>query len=403
MTSDKQIPEHDVLIVGGGTAGITVAARLKRAGLTDIAVVEPSDVHWYQPLWTLVGAGVSKLATSAKPTVSVMPYGVRWIRDAVTHVDPDRRRVTLASGDHVQYRWLVMAPGIQLNWDAIDGLPATLGQNGFSSNYRSDLAPAMWQAIKNTRSGTAVFSMPAGPIKCAGAPQKIAYLACDQWRRAGVLNQIDVHMVLPTPGMFGIKEFATTLENVVKRYGITVHFESEVIAVDGPGHAVTIRHNPTGETQKLHVDVAHIVPPQSAPDWVKASPLADPNSPFGYIEVDKHTLQHTRYPNVFALGDATNTPNSKTGAAIRKQAPVLVANLMAARSGEQLDEQYDGYASCPVVTARGKCVMAEFDYALERTPTFPVLDMTKERRDMYLLKKYALPQMYWRAMLKGRA
>lgn len=187
------------------------------------------------------------------------------------------------------------------------------------------------------------------------------------------------------------------------RDAVTVHLDSEVVAVDGDGHSVTIRHNPTGETQQLHADVAHIVPPQSAPDWVKTSPLADANSPFGYIEVDKHTLQHVRYPNVFALGDATNTPNSKTGAAIRKQAPAVVANLMAARAGQAATKRYDGYASCPLVTARGKCVMAEFNYKMERTPTFPVLDMTKERRDMYFVKKHALPQMYWRAMLKGRA
>lgn len=399
----KKVTKHDVVVVGGGTGGITVAARLKRAGVSDIAIVDPSEVHYYQPLWTLVGGGVSKLGTSARPMASVIPDGVRWIRDAATGVDPDAQRVHLASGEEVEYDWLVMAPGIQLDWSKIDGLVETLGRNGFSSNYRADLAPVMWEAIKATREGRAVFSMPAGPIKCAGAPQKIAYLACDYWRKEGVLDKIDVHLVLPTPGMFGIKEFSDTLGEVAKRYGITVHFESEVVAVDGSAHTVTIRKIPTGETEQLTVDVAHIVPPQSAPDWVKASPLADPQNPFGYIEVDKHTLQHPRYPNVFALGDATTTPNSKTGAAIRKQAPVLVANLLAVRSHKPPAKQYDGYASCPLVTARGKCVMAEFNYKMERTPTFPVLDMTKERTDMYLVKKYALPQMYWRAMLKGRA
>lgn len=399
----KKVTKHDVVVVGGGTGGITVAARLKRAGVSDIAIIDPAEVHYYQPLWTLVGGGVSKLGTSARPMASVIPDGVRWIRDAATGVDPESQRVHLASGEEVEYDWLVMAPGIQLDWNKIDGLVETLGRNGFSSNYRADLAPLMWDAIRSTRQGRAVFSMPAGPIKCAGAPQKIAYLACDHWRKEGVLDQIDVHLVLPTPGMFGIKEFSDTLEEVVKRYGITVHFESEVVAVDGSAHTVTIRKIPTGETEQLTVDVAHIVPPQSAPDWVKASPLADPQNPFGYIEVDKHTLQHPRYPNVFALGDATTTPNSKTGAAIRKQAPVLVANLLAVRGHKPPAKQYDGYASCPLVTARGKCVMAEFNYKMERTPTFPVLDMTKERTDMYLVKKYALPQMYWRAMLKGRA
>ena len=235
-----------------------------------------------------------------------------------------------------------------------------------------------------------------------GAPQKIAYLACDYWRSEGVLDDIDVHMVLPTPGMFGLPEFAAALEEVVADYGITVHFQAELESLDAGSHKATfasLAENQPGFT--LPYDVLHVVPHQSAPDWVKASPLAS-DQPTGYVDVDKHTLQHVRYPDVFALGDAGSTPNSKTGAAIRKQAPVVVANVLRRLEGEDPDREYGGYASCPIVTSRHQMLLAEFDYDLQHTPSFPLIDLTRPRRDMWLLKKYGLPFLYWNLMLKGR-
>ncbi|MEK9737655.1 MAG: FAD/NAD(P)-binding oxidoreductase [Candidatus Nanopelagicales bacterium] len=395
--------QHDVVIIGGGTAGITVAARLRNEGVTDVAVIEPATVHYYQPLWTLVGGGEANIDDTVRPESSVMPKGVTWIRGAATGVDPQAQTVSLDNGESVGYQWLVVAAGIQLDWDKIPGLTDTLGRNRVSSNYRYDLAPQTWDFIQATSSGTAVFTMPPGPIKCAGAPQKIAYLACDHWRRRGVLGNMDVHLILPTPGMFGVPEFAAGLVKVADRYGIKVHFESKLNSIDGDNHKAVISKLDGSEEETLDFTMAHITPPQSAPDWIKASPLADPESPFGYMNVDKHSLQSVNYPNVFGLGDCTNTPNSKTGAAVRKQAPTLVANLMATRKGAAAAKSYDGYASCPLITAKGKCIMAEFNYNLERTPTFPVLDMTKERWDMYMVKKHALPRMYWDFMLKGRA
>jgi sulfide:quinone oxidoreductase len=393
---------HDVVIIGGGTAGITVASRLKRAGISDIAIIEPSDTHYYQPMWTLVGGGEARIAPTARPESSVIPKGVTWIKAAATGVDPESNTVELNNGGSVGYSWLVVASGIQLDWAKVPGLVETLGHNNVSSNYRFDLAPQTWEAIKATTSGTAVFTQPLGPIKCAGAPQKIAYLAADHWRRTGVLKDIDVHLILPTPGMFGVPEFAAGLAKVCERYGITVHFESHMTSIDGDARTLEVTNIPTGDVEILHFDMVHVTPPQSAPDWIKASPLADPSSPFGYMEVDKFTLQHTRFPNVFGLGDCTNTPNSKTAAAVRKQAPVLVENLVAARKAQQAVKSYNGYASCPLITAKGKCIMAEFDYDLKRTPTFP-MDMTKERWDMYMVKKHGLPVLYWNFMLKGVA
>jgi sulfide:quinone oxidoreductase len=394
---------HDVVIIGGGSGGITVASRLLNKGVTDVAVIEPSDTHWYQPLWTLVGGGLVKSPTTRRPMSDVMPRKATWIRSAATSVEPDVNTVVLADGSRVTYDWLVVAAGIQLDWDRVPGLADTLGHNGVSSNYKVELAEETWRNIESLRSGTALFTMPAGPIKCAGAPQKIAYLACDHWRKKGVLNDIDVHLVLPTPKMFGIPEFSATLDKVAARYGITVHLASQLTAIDGPSRTATITANEGGATTTITFDMAHVVPPQSAPDWLKKSSLADPDNPGRYVKVDKHTLANPDHRNVFALGDCTTTPNSKTGAAIRKQAPVLVANLMAARRGAATTESYDGYASCPIVTSSKTCVMAEFDYDLKRTPTFPVIDMTKERRDMYVVKRWLLPIMYWKLMLRGRA
>lgn len=399
MTTAK----HRILIIGGGTAGITVAARLLRKGHTDVAVIEPSDTHYYQAMWTLVGGGQARAAATARPECSVMPKGATWIRTSATTIDPDNNAVDCADGSRYEYDVLVVCPGIQLDWDRTEGLTDTLGRNGVSSNYSYELAPRTWEFIRNTRSGTAVFAMPSGPIKCAGAPQKIAYLACDHWRREGVLSNIDVHLVLPTPRTFGIPEIADSLDKVAADYGIHVHTQSEVTAVDGGARKVTVSSiSDPGAVTTLPFDVMHIAPKQSAPDWIKASPLStcDAN---GYVDVDKNTMQHVRYPNVFSLGDAGSTPNSKTGAAIRKQAPVVVDNIDAYLAGRPMPALYDGYASCPIVTSSRDMLLAEFDYTFQMKPTFPVLNPAKPHRAYWYLKRYGLPFMYWNLMLKGLA
>ncbi|MFR9777607.1 FAD-dependent oxidoreductase [Micromonospora sp. MS34] len=394
---------HQVVIVGGGTAGISVAARLRRAGIRDIALIEPAEQHYYQPLWTLVGGGQATAAETVRPERKLIPKGATWIRDRATGVDPDNRNVTLAGGGTVGYDQLVMAPGLQLDFDAVPGLAESVGTRGVSSNYRFDLAPRTWDFIRAVRGGTAIFTMPAGPIKCGGAPQKIAYLAADWWRRQGVLNDVRVILVLPTPTIFGQPDWAKVLDGVAAGYGIEVRYESQLVEVDGDSRRAVILDNASGTKETIDYELLHAVPPQSAPDWLKGSPLADPASPFGYLAVDRYTLQSTRWPEVFALGDVANLPTSKTGAAIRKQAPVVVANLLAARRGESLPGRYDGYTSCPLVTARNRMLLAEFDYEQKPAPSFPFIDTMKPRYDMWLLKRYGLPAMYWHGMLRGLA
>ena len=393
---------HRIVIIGAGTAGIAVAARLKINGEEDIAIVDPSTKHYYQPLWTLVGGGRAEAGKTERNQASLIPKGVTWIKDAAAGFQPDERQVELASGDTVSYDALVVCPGIQLDFDQLPGSSETLGKDGVSTNYKFELAPKTWDFIRETTSGTAVFTMPSGPIKCAGAPQKIAYLAADYWRQQGVLKDIDMVMVLPTPGMFGVPEFSNVLEQGVERYGIDVRFTSEVTKLDPDAREVEITNLDGGATTSLGYDFVHVVPPQSAPDWIKASPLSIPGDAKGWVDIDKNTMQHVRYPEVFALGDAGSSPNSKTGAAIRKQAPVVVQNVIDFLKGNGITRHYDGYASCPIVTSRNRMLLAEFDYTMRPHKTVPLIDTQKERYDMWLLKAHGLPFMYWNVLMRGR-
>jgi len=397
---------HRILIIGGGTAGITVAARLARAGQSDIAIIEPSEKHYYQPLWTLVGAGAASAEETERDEAQLIPEGVRWIKGWAAEIDPEEQSVRLRSGERVGYDFLVVAPGIQLDWDKVVGLREALRTDHVSSNYDFHLAPKTWRLLERFRGGTALFTHPAGPIKCAGAPQKIMYLACDWLRRTGLHDRSRVVFSSGAKSIFSVTEFRVVLEQVIARYGIETHYERNLVEVrpDTREAIFEVVGNPTAPRETIRYDFLHAVPPQSAPDFIKKSPIAHQEGPNkGWAKADKYTLQNPEFPNVFALGDASELPTSRTGAAIRKQAPVLVENLLAVMESREPPAKYDGYASCPLVTAYDKLLLAEFDYTGKPMPSIPLIDTQRERYDMYLLKRHGLPWMYWNLMLRGRA
>jgi sulfide:quinone oxidoreductase len=388
-----------VLIVGGGTGGIAVAARLARAlPEGSVALFEPSETHYYQPLFTLVGGGAAKLADTRRPTAALIPEGVRWIKQRVEAIDPASNTVETSEGIY-RYDYLVMSPGIHVDWAAIPGLLEGLGRNGVCSNYSERYVETTWKAIRRFRGGTAIFTFPSTPIKCGGAPQKIMYLAEDYFRQNGMRQ--DSRIVFASAGqkLFAVKKYADSLERIVRERGIETLFDHDLVEVDADRQVATFRKTPSGERVETPFDLLHVTPPMRAPDFVRNGPLA---SMAGWIDVDKATLQHVRFPNVFALGDASSLPTSKTGAGIRKQAPVLVDNLRAAMAGRPLTARYDGYTSCPLVTGYGKLILAEFDYEGTPRETFP-FDQSKERHSMYILKKHVLPKLYWHGMMRGRA
>jgi sulfide:quinone oxidoreductase len=399
-TSTPAKVHHQVVVVGGGNGGISVAARLLRAAKgTDVAIIEPSSKHYYQPLWTLVGGGAAKKKETEQTEASVIPKGATWIQDAVAEFCPDENAVLTANGTKVTFDFLVVSPGIQLNWGAIKGLKEAIGKNGVCSNYSYEYVSTTWEFIRTFKGGTAIFTHPATPIKCGGAPQKIAYLADEAFRRQGVRDKTTIIFATANAGIFQVEKYAKTLRAVVARKGIDVRYRTNLVEIRPETKEAVLKNLDTNEETIVHFDLIHVTPPQSAPDFVRQSPLANAD---GWVDVDKTTLRHNKYPNVFSLGDASSLPTSKTGAAIRKQAPVLVKNLVAAIHGEPLTASYDGYAACPLVTGYGKVVMAEFDYDLKPQESFRI-DQSKERRTMWWVKKYGLPMLYWRMIMKGRA
>jgi len=398
-------PAYDIVIVGAGSGGIAVSASLlKRVSGLRIALVDPANVHYYQPGWTMVGGGVFDVQSTKRKMEDLIPNDVSWIKQAVTGFQPDDNEVELDDGSRVGYQHLIVAAGLKLDWDAIEGLSETLGKNGVTSNYSFDLAPYTWELVKNLKQGKALFTQPPMPIKCAGAPQKALYLSCDHWLRNKVLDNIDVDFCNAGGVLFGVSAYVPALQSYIDRYRVNVNYLHNLEAIDGDekvAHFKILSGEKEGEIISKPFDMIHVCPVQRAPDFVASSKLADAG---GWLEVDQFSLRHTRFENVWGLGDVMNTPNAKTLAAVRKQVPVVAQNISDTLNDKPLHAGYDGYGSCPLTVERGKIVLAEFGYGGKILPSFPtwMLQGTQPTRAAWMLKKDILPGIYWHAMLKGR-
>lgn len=395
--------QHEVVIIGGGNAGISLAARLQRYGVKDVAVIEPKDHHLYQPLFSHIAGGRAQAQEAIRSQESVTPQGVTWIHDAAAGIDAAANTITLASGSTVAYGQLVVCPGLQYDWDAVPGLAEAVHSPSGASHYEFELASKAWTLLRSMTSGTAVFTMPAGPIKCGGAAQKPMYLACDYWREQGLLDRIRVVMVQPYPTVFGVPEVDRELDRKIAEYGIELRTNSELVGVDAAGQTATIRDLAAGTVEDLHYDVLNAVPPQSAPGWLKATDLPAAGDTGGFVEVDRQTLRHLRYPNVWSLGDAAGTTNSKSGGALRKQTKVVAKNLVAARKGKRLPAKYNGYSVCPFTVSRDTVVFAEFDDRYRPMPTLPRVPTWNESKLSWVVDRDLFPKIYWNLILKGRA
>lgn len=416
---------YQILIIGGGTGGIMTAAQLRRKNKQlNIAIIEPNTTHYYQPAWTLVGAGSFRFEDTKKDEKKLIPPGVSWIKDFATTFEPEKNIVHTRSTGAITYDVLIVSAGIQMDIDALPGLREALLTENVCSNYIDP--EKTFRVLQHFKGGNAVFTLPATPIKCGGAPQKIMYLAEEYFQKSGVRKNSNVVFATPGTVIFGTKEFAEELTRIVKKKDINFKPFYKPIKIDAAKQEIYFQYTKpdTIKTdadldQRVHetlagehvvvmkYDMLHIAPPQSAPDFIKQSPFAFADGPNkGWLEVDIHTLQHPTYKNVFGLGDAAALPTGKTGAAIRKQAPVVVENVLRVLEGTTLsDKVYNGYSSCPIVTGYGKMLLCEFKYdnIRDSDPLLTkIVDTTKEQWSMWLLKKYGLPWLYWNMMMKGR-
>ncbi|MCB0476947.1 MAG: NAD(P)/FAD-dependent oxidoreductase [Crocinitomicaceae bacterium] len=422
--------KHQIVIVGAGSGGIMVAANaLRKRKNLDIAIIDPADFHYYQPAWTLVSADVYDYEKTKRPMEKYIPKGAKWIKDKVAELDPDNNQVKLASGDTVSYDYLVMSPGLQNRPDLVEGLAETLGKNNVCSVYTDPLYAK--EVLMNFKSGNGLFTFPDTPLKCPGAPQKVAYLVSDRLNKKSILNH-GAKVIYAFPGgiCFGVEPFKTRLYEINEERGIVLKHAYSLVKIDGPnkkayykqtktenadGGPITMNdpNNEIKETETedglkvIDCEVCHLAPPQRAFEWVQKSKLAHQDGPDkGWMKVDQFTMQNPDYSNVFGVGDTIAVPTARTGAAIRKQAPVVVDNILALIDGKPItSHHYNGYSSCPLVTGKGRMLLAEFGYGGKRMSD-PLLskfvDTSREKWTMWLLKKYGLPFIYWNKMLKGK-
>ena len=414
----------DVLIVGAGTGGIMTAAQLrKKAPELTIGIIDPADTHWYQPAWTLVGAGAYSYQKTARAMSSVIPAGTEWLKDKVTSLDPDNNQLSTENSGVISYNELILSPGLVYNLDGIDGLREAMDTDYVCSNY---LDPGKtYRILQNFKGGNAVFTQPTTPIKCGGAPMKIMFLAEDYLRKHGLRDKSNVIFATPGSVIFGVKEFAKTLNKIILKRNIIFKTFYAPYKIDSKNKTITFKYvEPEGNDCVINqgvdigeqlqgqtditmpYDILHLAPPQQAPDFIRNSSVAIQEGPgTGWMDVNKDTLAHNRYDNIHGIGDAAFLPTAKTGAAIRKQAPVVVDRIIAKTKGRTSNATYSGYSSCPIVTRYGRMLLAEFKYGNVRDSD-PLLtkfvNTTKESWLMWLLKLYGLPYLYWNQMMKGK-
>ncbi len=386
---------HPVVIVGGGNAGVSIAARLRRRGVKGMVIIEPRQEHVYAPLQSHIAGGVANRRRVTRSQANVTPHGVRWIQDRVDSVFPDAGVVALSSGERIAYRELIIAAGIEQRWEEISGLDEALDHPSVVSNYTLPLAEKASGVLEGVRAGTVVFTQAPEPSSCAGVAQKPMYLACDRWRSLGLLAGINVVFITPEAAPFGIPAVASELSRNLTGYGIDARFSTEVVAVRADDQEIDVKQD--GATTTIRYDVLHAAPRQAAARWIADSGLSDST---GFVDVDPDTLRHRRWENVWALGDAAPVTPVRSGGAIRSQARVIADALTRPQRGTR----YDGYTETPFTVTRRTAVFAEFDRAGDLKPTIPFWrSLYRERRFTYLMDRWVLPWIYWNLILTGRA
>ncbi|ENO79669.1 NAD(P)/FAD-dependent oxidoreductase [Thauera sp. 63] len=397
-----------IVIAGSGLGGLAIASRLSRElDGAKITIIDRKEIHNYQPGYTLVATGIWPVGKVSDRNADLVPAGVEWVREMVAEFDPEANAVVTDSGKRIEYDYLVVATGLHLDFAQIEGMDvAAIGTNGLGCVYPSpEAAQATWMAMDRFRQqgGHALMTLPATPLKCAGAPLKMTFMIADRLKQAGTraASKIDFHSALGN--IFSVPRIN---EEVLRRWAeldIPVTFNSKLVAVDIGSRRATVT-SPEGERTEIDYDFIHVVPPMRAPDSVKNSPLSWKEGGFaagGWLEVDPKTLRHRRFPNVFGIGDINGTAKGKTAATVKKSAPLVAQHLIEVIAGREPSLVFDGYTSCPLLLREGSALLIEFDYENNLTPSLPMIDPLQDSYFAWVMK-YRLLKPAYMAVAKGR-
>jgi sulfide:quinone oxidoreductase len=401
FSARREAESFDVLIVGGGNAGISTAARLIRRGLRDVAVIEPNAVHTYRPLLSYVGAGQADMRRAERTQRSVTPRGCTWLRDSVVAVDANGRTVTCASGATFGYRDLVLAPGLVPDDDALPGIAAAIASPGVASNYL-DHAEKTWDLVRDMPNrGRAVFTVPRVPVSCTGTTFKPLFLSASYWERTLTRAAVDITLVVDRPSLMDVTGLDERLHRRLDDLGVRVLLDTAVTALHPAQRQVTVSDRDETET-RLSYDMLHLVPPFRGPQWLVTSDLAT-TAGHGLVDVDPRTFKHRVHEGIWALGDGASVETDPSGGALRRQTTILVGNLLASR-GDGQSSIYDGYTVAPIATDAHRLIAAEYDRTGALASSLPsFVDPLTPRRTAWAFDRYALPQLYWNLILRGLA
>jgi NADPH-dependent 2,4-dienoyl-CoA reductase/sulfur reductase-like enzyme len=388
---------HDVVVVGAGNGGLSAAALLRRRGCRDVALVEPSLLHVYKPLQNYVGLGLARPAELQRSQAELIPPGVHWYRTSVIRVDPDAATVQCADGRFVTGADVVLAPGAVIDWGSLPGAEHGLRTGRVCTTFEAEQLSRTARMILGLQQGRAMFTVNSQPASGRETAFKPLFLACDSWRRAGALEHIEVVLVNQDQELHPVRAIAAELERHLGRFGVKVKRGTIMAAVD---HGDTAVLEGPGGRERMQADLIHVLPPYAAPAFIADSGL-DALDTHGFLAVDEKTLRHRHHPSIWGVGDASDLGDARTGGALRRQVTIVVDNIQRARKGMPL-VHYDGYTVAPIATARGQLSFGEYDRRFEVRRSFPVPDQIRSRRLWWWLDQYALPQIYWHRILRGR-
>lgn len=390
---------YKLVILGGGAGGISTASRIlsKNKNLkNDVLIIEPNDYHYFQPAWPLVGSGEVELESTWKRMDKVMPKGSEWLQENVEKLDPTARVVT-AGNYNIEYDFLVVAMGIKLDYEAIEGLPEALGTNGICTNYLVDYVEYTYETLKEVKTGNIIVTKPKSKIK-GGVSAENSLFTMDDFLKSKD-SSADIIFRSGKPEIFEVKKYDDSLREQMDGKNIDYELSQELTGIDAQAKEAIFENVETGERSTIPFEMIVVTPPMNGPSVLEGSGLLDGE---GWVDVDPYTMMHKTYTTVFSLGDSSSLPTVKMGGAVRKQLPVLVDNVLDRMEDKDPSHKYDGKTACPIATEYGELILAEFGYdKIPEETTY--LDQSEDKKFLYQFKKNMLPIMYWYGMLKGKA